>query len=263
MSCLIRRALSLVEVLVVTAIIVVLASLLLPGIKVVQESARTAQCLGNMRQIGMAQTGFAQDSRGYVCPADGYGWWDESRYWNRTLADYTDDDAARQYRSDHISSVSWGCPSWTRRQEYIEKATRGDYWSFLYTGKTSGYALNGAFQSSDVNSPDKLENGWWYIDNNHYYPVDGTATARWNDRSTTPFLSLTRLVQISYPSRQSLVVDGYLHFAHPWYQAYADPLGRSLVIERHRGKGSCLFVDGHTGLVTGEEWARSFWRPDL
>lgn len=260
-----RRALGLIEMLVVAAVIAVLAALLLPGLKTVQESARTARCLGSMRQIGMAQGAFSQDHRGAICPADGFGWWDDAMFWNRMLAPYVDDEATRQVRSNHISSVSWGCPSWASRQDYILKAAQGDYWSTLYTQRTSGYAMSAAFQGADTGSNEKLENSWWFVDNNRYITPnpDRTSTDRWARRFAEPYQLMVRLPQIPLQARQPLVIDGYMHYAHPWYQAYSNPLGRRLVIERHRGKGGCLFVDGHTGLLTGEQWARTFWRPDL
>ena len=60
-----RRGFTLVELLVVIAIIGVLVGLLLPAVQSARESARRSRCQSNMRQIGLAFTGFAEARRYY------------------------------------------------------------------------------------------------------------------------------------------------------------------------------------------------------
>ncbi len=50
----IRRAFTLIELLVVIAIIAVLIALLLPAVQAAREAARRAQCVNNLKQIGLA-----------------------------------------------------------------------------------------------------------------------------------------------------------------------------------------------------------------
>ena len=73
----IKNSFTLIEILVVTAIISILASMLLPALQKAREKARQGVCISNLKQIGLAITMYVQDNGDYLPPGavSGVGYW--------------------------------------------------------------------------------------------------------------------------------------------------------------------------------------------
>jgi prepilin-type N-terminal cleavage/methylation domain-containing protein/prepilin-type processing-associated H-X9-DG protein len=71
-----RRGFTLIELLVVIAIIAVLIALLLPAVQAAREAARRAQCVNNLKQIGLAVHNYISSIE--ALPPSGSSNWDPS-----------------------------------------------------------------------------------------------------------------------------------------------------------------------------------------
>jgi prepilin-type N-terminal cleavage/methylation domain-containing protein len=70
----IRKAFTLVELLVVIGIIAVLIAMLLPVLNGAREQARRIQCLSNVRQLTMAWLLYANNNKGRLCSSNTQNW---------------------------------------------------------------------------------------------------------------------------------------------------------------------------------------------
>ncbi|HYG24395.1 MAG TPA: DUF1559 domain-containing protein [Verrucomicrobiae bacterium] len=125
------RAFTLVELLVVIAVIAILAALLLPGMSQAKESARAIQCLNQTRQIGLAARLYADENRDELPRSQHSAFAHGEIPWERSIAPLLG-STANQWKN--LLSGIYHCPSDRRSQPwsyganvYFELGADDDY----------------------------------------------------------------------------------------------------------------------------------------
>ena len=89
-----EKKFTLIEILVVIAIIAILASMLLPALNNAKQKALALECRNKLSMIGKAHVQYLNDYKDWIIAAHGYRnqetpAWNGSRYWFAKIAYYT------------------------------------------------------------------------------------------------------------------------------------------------------------------------------
>jgi prepilin-type N-terminal cleavage/methylation domain-containing protein/prepilin-type processing-associated H-X9-DG protein len=122
-----NRFFTLIELLIVIAIIAILAAMLLPALNKARDKAKSIKCVNNLKQIGMGTTLYADDNKGYYPPRwekDSDGQW---FYTPAFLNPYMSAGNASVANFKKLSIGAFKCPSSINKIVDNEESRYSDY----------------------------------------------------------------------------------------------------------------------------------------
>lgn len=206
---------TLVEMLVVIAVIAILASLLLPALGSIQEKGRNAQCVNNLRQMGVGLMLYVGDHDGALIPGAQPA--QSGGRWYNVLDAYM----GNEEQGSLTKFASGNRPSWQRCPSKV-------------------------FNSSEMNHV-TVGYGWNYYGDNAGHDGFGNSIGDSNGRGYG-----SRLVEVTKPSKTIIIGDSKdleIERTSTSQNVFLYPPPASVFerfrAKRHSGRGNYLMVDGH------------------
>lgn len=217
-----RRAFTLVELLVVVAIIGVLIALLLPAVQAARATARRMQCANNLRQIGLGLHQYFDVHKGEF-PAMSHEV-DRAESWIVTLAPHM----------EKVNAVRL-CPEDFQRQEET-------------SGRVTSYAINGYLRP--VSNEERF-----LLEGTEDEPTLDNFAHRLKELASTHttivMLEAGAIVETTYDHLDNW---GWFTELNPTSEKRMSRIRAEVAIDRHQGDvANYLYADGHVAAISADQ----------
>ena len=235
---------TLIELLIVLAVIGILVSILIPSLYKARQKARAAVCLSNTKQIGLAWHMYLDNSDGafweYVPVAQP----DEAKMWPDYLKDFTSPDIHNcpEVVPDDTSSITGYLHGNAQSRWVDSRGASVDPWNTSSYGHNMALTDNGA----DYEGTNKIYKNLASIDNPYEVPFIGDSI--WRSARKKTANSNTRVVPLNLSEpKNSVNIDSN---SCKFYQFITNRHGKVTVMS---------FVDGSSRLLSYENVFRQQW----
>lgn len=225
-----KKGFTLVEILVVIAVIALLMAILLPALTRAREQAKTTICKSNLKQIGLAAYLYAEAWKWYIPRGTG----NTGKTWFQCFMPYLSE---RALDGNYRNVKMYRCPSYPNKEQtvcYVNNA-----WAFNGPGDTVGHAVD---EPTNILGVRRLDRSIYLADNE-----DGDWRAIITEED------------VNDPGWNTLDV---------WSQEHLPKVtnSRRRIARTRHSKGSAkpgcnvLYLDWHSDWVGAEEMAVDMWR---
>ncbi|NQU76262.1 MAG: prepilin-type N-terminal cleavage/methylation domain-containing protein [Planctomycetes bacterium] len=236
-----NSAFTLIELLVVVAIVALLASILLPSLSAAKHMAQKAVCASNIRQLTIANIGYATENDGaFVLAAEDMSYLNTKRWHGQRRPGESTFDSALSPLRDYLGAdgAVRQCPSFF---DYLKK---GDIGAAAFEAGSGGYGYNATYIGARFDLYD--------------YDSHAETDANRHSANISDILSPTETVMFTdtaYMDSAGLIEDS---FCQPPYWLFAGKVTsrrpNPTIHFRHRLACNVAWADGH---VDGQQMSFS------
>jgi prepilin-type N-terminal cleavage/methylation domain-containing protein/prepilin-type processing-associated H-X9-DG protein len=236
---------SLIELLIVIAIIALLAAMLLPALSTAKEAGRMARCQSNLHQIGLGLMMYVDENHAYpVCTFDQDGFMVPLGFWHERLRPYT--------RNDWTNNL-YLCPSY--KGLTLQGSDIADpLGSYGYNANGTQFAFSPFGLGGYLTEPDNSDSAVVIRESAVTKPSEmiamGDANLMW---------LLSPILKAYYGISGPTTYSGYSRLdINSWLRSTAAGFGggqgiRQASQARHRRKLEIVFCDGHVEGIRTEQ----------